>query len=33
MFRGIREVGRDVVVRGSKQCGSILVDRMTLAGE
>lgn len=33
MFRGIREVGRDVVVRGSKHCGSILVDRMTLAGE
>jgi PmbA protein len=33
MFRGIREVGRDVVVRGSKHCGSILVERMTLAGE
>ena len=33
MFRGIREVGRDVAVRGSKHCGSILVDRMTLAGE
>ncbi|HET9653652.1 MAG TPA: metalloprotease PmbA, partial [Usitatibacter sp.] len=29
MFRGIREVGRDVVVRGSKHCGSLLVDRMT----
>jgi len=33
VFRGIREVGRDTVVRGSKHCGSILVDRMTLAGE
>jgi PmbA protein len=33
MFRGIRAVGRDVLVRGSKQCGSILVDRMTIAGE
>ena len=33
MFRGVREVGRDVAVRGSKHCGSILVDRMTLAGE
>jgi len=33
MFRGIREVGRDTVVRGSKHCGSILVERMTIAGE
>ena len=33
MFRGIVAVGSDVVVRGSKQCGSILVDRMTVAGE
>ena len=33
MFRGIAEVGADVVVRGSKHCGSILVDRMTIAGQ
>ncbi|HEX4780721.1 MAG TPA: metalloprotease PmbA [Usitatibacter sp.] len=33
MYRGIREVGSDAVVRGSRRCGSILVDRMTLAGE
>jgi PmbA protein len=33
MFLGIRAVGRDVLTRGSKQCGSILVERMTIAGE
>ena len=33
MFRGIVAVGNDVVVRGSKHCGSILLDRMTIAGE
>jgi PmbA protein len=33
MFRGIVAVGSDVLVRGSKHCGSILVDRMTIAGE
>jgi PmbA protein len=33
MYRGIAAVGRDVLVRGSKQCGSILVDRMTIAGD
>jgi PmbA protein len=33
MFGGIQAVGRDVLVRGSKQAGSILVDRMTIAGE
>ena len=33
MFRGIVEVGADVVVRGSKHCGSLLVDMMTIAGE
>ncbi len=32
MLRGIAEVGNDVLVRGSKQVGSILVDRMTVAG-
>lgn len=33
VFRGIRAVGSDVAVRGSKHCGSILVDRMTIAGD
>ena len=33
MFRGIVAIGSDVLVRGSKHCGSILVDRMTIAGE
>ncbi|HET9578571.1 MAG TPA: metalloprotease PmbA [Usitatibacter sp.] len=33
VFRGIAGVGRDVLVRGSKHCGSILVDRMTIAGD
>jgi PmbA protein len=33
MFKGIVAVGNDVVVRGSRQCGSILVERMTVAGE
>ncbi len=32
MFRSIVAVGGDVLVRGSKQCGSILVERMTVAG-
>ena len=32
MFGGIVAVGNDVVVRGSKQVGSILLDRMTVAG-
>lgn len=32
MFRGIVAVGNDVLVRGSKQVGSILIDRMTIAG-
>jgi PmbA protein len=33
MFRGIRAVGRDVLVRGSKHNGSIFLDRMTIAGD
>lgn len=33
MFRGIAAVGNDVVRRGSRQCGSILVERMTVAGD
>ena len=32
MLRGIVAVDSDVLVRGSKQVGSILVDRMTVAG-
>ncbi|SEP24260.1 metalloprotease PmbA [Nitrosovibrio sp. Nv6] len=32
MLRGISAVGNDVIVRGSKQCGSLLIDRMTVAG-
>jgi PmbA protein len=33
MFQQIVAVGNDVLVRGSRQCGSILVERMTVAGE
>jgi PmbA protein len=33
MFMGISAIGNDVIVRGSKQCGSILIDRMTVAGQ
>ncbi|MGA9666561.1 MAG: metalloprotease PmbA [Gallionella sp.] len=32
MFRNIAAVGNDVLVQGSKQCGSILVEGMTVAG-
>jgi len=32
MFRGIVAVGNDVIVRGSKQSGSLLIERMTVAG-
>jgi PmbA protein len=33
MFRGISAVGTDVVRRGSRYCGSVLVERMTIAGD
>jgi PmbA protein len=33
MFKGIAAIGRDVLVRGSRQSGSILIDRMTIAGD
>jgi len=33
VFRGIVAVGNDVMRRGSRQCGSILVERMTVAGD
>jgi PmbA protein len=32
MLLGIAAIGNDVVVRGSKQVGSVLIDRMTVAG-
>jgi len=32
MLRGIVEIGTDIEVRGSKQVGSLLIDRMTVAG-
>jgi PmbA protein len=33
MLAGVLAVGRDVQMRGSKQSGSILINRMTVAGE
>ena len=33
MFRNIAGIGSDVVVRGSRQSGSVLVEGMTVAGE
>jgi PmbA protein len=33
MFKGIVAIGTDVETRGSRQVGSILVDRMTVAGD
>ena len=30
---GIAAVGSDSVWRGSKHCGSILIDKMTIAGD
>jgi PmbA protein len=33
MFMGIAAIGNDVLARGSKQCGSILIERMTVAGQ
>ena len=32
IFMGIRLVGNDVDTRGNIRCGSVLVDRMTIAG-
>jgi PmbA protein len=32
MFKGIVAIGNDALVRGSKQVGSILIERMTVAG-
>jgi len=33
MYRNIAAIGSDVVVRGSRQCGSVLIEGMTVAGE
>lgn len=33
MYRHIAAVGNDVLVQGSRQCGSILVENMTVAGQ
>ena len=33
MFMGIQAIGNDVLHRGSRQTGSILIDRMTVAGQ
>ncbi|MEO7728636.1 MAG: metalloprotease PmbA [Burkholderiales bacterium] len=33
MFLGIVAAGNDIVKRGSRQCGSVLIDRMTIAGD
>ena len=33
MFRGIVGAGNDILARGSKQCGSVLIERMTVAGD
>lgn len=33
MFKGISAIGNDVVSRSARRCGSVLIDRMTVAGE
>ena len=33
MFLGIQAIGNDVDIRGRVQCGSILIDKMTVAGQ
>jgi PmbA protein len=33
MYRGFVAAGNDVLRRGSRQCGSILIERMTIAGD
>jgi PmbA protein len=32
MYRNIVDIGNDVLVQGSRQCGSILIENMTVAG-
>ena len=33
MFKGIVAIGADVLVRSGRECGSILIERMTIAGD
>lgn len=33
MFRNIVAIGDEVIVRGSRQCGALLIERMTIAGD
>ena len=33
MFMHIAAIGNDVLIQGSKQCGSVLIERMTVAGD
>jgi PmbA protein len=33
MFRNIVAIGADTIVRGTKQTGSVLIERMTVAGQ
>jgi PmbA protein len=33
MFKGIVAIGNDALARSARQCGSVLIDRMTVAGE
>jgi PmbA protein len=33
MFRHIVAIGADSIVRGTKQTGSVLIERMTIAGQ
>jgi PmbA protein len=33
MFLGVAGIGGDVLVRGGYQCGSVLIDKMTIAGD
>jgi PmbA protein len=33
MYRGIRALGHDVDTRGGVRCGSVLIERMTIAGD
>ncbi|MEN9434954.1 MAG: metalloprotease PmbA [Pseudomonadota bacterium] len=32
MYQGIKSIGKDVDIRGNIRCGSILIDKMTIAG-
>jgi PmbA protein len=32
MYAGLVAAGSDVLARGARQCGSVLVERMTVAG-